>query len=181
MKRIRIISGLAVLLLATVFLQSCITGVELRTRPVDRARISGTYTLFLYGCHYPDQVENAAILVDENSKYPLEIYDLDTSYKVKKGLSAQQALAEADTFVRCSTHSIWLTQVVRIPDDVNGTIGYEMRPLYHPLEFGFSDVMTIGYRLQDGKVRTYIRKVPELERMPGAGDERGLPTGIIRH
>lgn len=181
MSRNRSKSRLPALLLIIGCLSSCMTGIELRARPADRGLISGTYTLYLYGCHYPDQADNAAILVDESGTYPLEIFDLDTSYTVKKGVPAQQALAEADAFVRCGTHSIWLTRVARIPDGGVGTFGYEIRPLYYPYEFGVSDVMTIGYRLQDGKVRVYINKAPELERMPGAGDDHGLPGGKYRN
>ena len=29
--------------------------------------MSGAYTLLLYGCHYPDDIKNVAILVDEKS------------------------------------------------------------------------------------------------------------------
>ena len=174
MSRIKIISKLAVLLLVIDCLSSCMTGVELRARPADRRLISGTYTLYLYGCHYPDQADNVAILVDENGKFPIEIFDLDTSYIVKKGVPAQQALAEADAFVRCSTHGIWQIWVARIPETGIGAIGYEVRPLYQPHEFGVSDIMTIRYRLIDGKVRVYINKAPELERMPGVRDDHGL-------
>ncbi len=39
MKRIRTISRIAVLLPVTVFLQFCITGMELRIRPVERTLI----------------------------------------------------------------------------------------------------------------------------------------------
>jgi hypothetical protein len=145
------------------------TGLQLSTTSADRTRISGTYTLLLYGCHYPDQIENVAILVDENSRYPLEIYDLDTSFKVKKGVPAQQAIAEAEAFVRCSFHSVWQTQVSAIMDERGGSIGYEFRPLYAVTEFGMPDVLLISYSLKDGKVRASIRKSPEMEDRRGDG------------
>jgi hypothetical protein len=152
-----------------VTLQSCMAGTRLNTTSADRARISGTYTLLLYGCHYPDQIENVAILVDENSRYPVEIYDLDTSFKVKKGVPAQQAVSEAEAFVRCSFHSVWQTQVSAIVDERGGSIGYEFRPLYAVTEFGTPDVLLISYSLKDGKVRAYIRKIPGMQNRDGDG------------
>jgi len=169
MKPLKNTVRLAGLLLMIITLQSCVTGVQLRTTSADKTLISGTYTLLLYGCHYPDQVDIVAILVDENSKYPLEIYDIDTSYKVRKGVPAQQALTEADAFVRCSFHTIWQTQVTRIPDDVGGTVGYEVRPLYETTEFGTPDVLMISYSLKNGKIRAYIRKSPQAEDRIGDG------------
>lgn len=161
MKRLR--NGFAVLLLLVLTVQSCVTGMQLRTASADRTRISGTYTLLLYGCNYPDQIANVAILVDENSRYPFEIYDLETSFKVKKGVPAQQAIAEAEAFVRCSFHTVRQTQVSRILDDGGGSLGYEFRPLYAVTEFGMPDVLLINYSLKDGKVRAFIRKNPDRE------------------
>ncbi len=163
----------AALLLMTGMLMSCMTGTQLRTVSADPALISGTYTLLLYGCLYPDQFNNVAILVDENSRYPVEIYDIDSSFRVKKGVSAQQAVTEAAAFARCSFHSVWQTQVSRILDDKGGTIGYEFRPLYIVTEFGAPDVMMISYSLRDGIVRAYIRKIRQVEdRFGGDRDTR---------
>ncbi|MGE5172289.1 MAG: hypothetical protein ACM3MD_00515 [Betaproteobacteria bacterium] len=164
MDRINIQYTGAMLLMLGAILTACVPGKQLITRPADPAEVKGTYTLLLYGCHYPADIKNVAILIDEGSRYPLEIYDLDTSYKVKKGVPAQQALSEADSFVRCSTHRIWQTHLLRIPDDGGGTIGYEIRPLYLPLEFGLPDVLRVSYALKDGMVRAYIRLDPNVEK-----------------
>jgi hypothetical protein len=169
MKGLRNRIRFAALLLMTVTLQSCLTGMQLSTTPADRTRITGTYTLLLYGCHYPDQIENVALLVDENGRYPLEIYDLETSFKVKKGVPAQQAITEAEAFIRCGSYSVWQTQVSAIKDDHGGSIGYEFRPLYAVTEFGMPDVLLISYSLKDGKVRAYIRKIPEMRDRLGEG------------
>lgn len=155
---------MAAFLVIVAALQACVAGKQLVTTGADPRAIAGTYTLLLYGCHYPDDIKNVAVLLDERSRYPLEIYDLDTSYTVKKGVPAQEALKEADSFLRCTTHRIWQMQLRRIPDDSGGTIGYEVRPLYAPYEFGFPDVLMISYSLRNGKVRTYIRLDPNVER-----------------
>ncbi len=143
---------------------ACVPGKQLVSRWADPAEVTGIYTLLLYGCHYSAQLDNVAILVSEESRYPLEIFDIDSSYRVKKGLTAQQALAEADAFIRCSTYGVWRVELRQIPDDIGVTFGYEMRPLYSPLEFGNPDVLLISYALKDGKVRAYIKLDPAVER-----------------
>jgi hypothetical protein len=156
---------LFLILLPALVLQACVAGQRLATSPADPADLKGTYTLLLYGCHYPEDIKNLAILVDEESKYPVEIYDLPTSYQVKKGVPGPQALKEADSFVRCSIRQVSGTQLGRIADGTGGTIGYEVRPLYNPLEFGSMDVLLVSYSLQNGTVRTYVRLHPNVERM----------------
>ena len=150
--------------LLALTLQACAPGRQLATSPADAAELKGTYTLLLYGCHYPEDIKNLAVLVDEGSRYPVEIYDTPTSYQVKKGMPGPQALKEAESFVRCSIRRVSETQLRRITDDAGGTIGYEVRPLYFWLEFGRTDVLLVSYSLQNGTVRTYIRLDPDVER-----------------
>ena len=133
--------GATALAFLAIMLAGCMAGKQLATSAVEPASVTGTYTLLLYGCRYPDDIKNVVILVNEGSKYPFEIYDLDTSYKVKKDVPALQAFSEADSFLRCTFHRIWKTGVRRIFDDAGDTIGYEVRPLYVPYEFGMSDVL----------------------------------------
>ena len=166
------------ILLPALVLQACALGKQLATTSADPADLKGTYTLLLYGCHYPEDIKNLAILVDEGSKYPVEIYDLPTSYQVKKGVPGPQALKEADAFVRCSVRRVSETQLRRITDDVGGTIGYEVRPLYFWLEFGTPDVLLVSYSLQNGTVRTYVRLDPEVEHTqesPGSDHRNSHP------
>ncbi|HUI46362.1 MAG TPA: hypothetical protein VL122_10325 [Nitrospirota bacterium] len=155
MRKIRLFLPCLVVLLATTVV-ACVPSMHLMPSAAEPAEIAGTYTLLLYGCRYPSDVKNAAFFVKEGSKYPLEIFDLDTSYKTIKGLTAQQALAKAEAFLRCSTYLVWQTQLSRIPDDSGGIIGYEMRPLYLAYQLGQADVLYISYFLKRGKVITYI-------------------------
>lgn len=163
MAKVGTIVGGAVLLLALSMSQASAAGKQLKTESAGQAAITGSFTALLYGCRYPDDIENAAILVAEGSKYPLEIYAPDTRYKVKKGLDAQKALAEANAFVKCGVHTVWQTQIRRILDDDGGTVGYEVRPLYFPYDVGAADVLLISYALKDGRVMAYIRLTPEME------------------
>lgn len=170
MKKAKIFGSAAFLILAAA-LAGCMAGTQLYPSAADTAAVEGSYTLMLYGCHYPEDITNLAILVSDSSKYPVEIYDIDTSYKVEKEVPAQQALQRADSFLKCTTHRIWQTVIRRIPDDRGGTIGYEVRPLYFPLEFGQADVLLTSYSLRDGKVKAYIRLDPDVENMlNGSGD-----------
>ena len=163
MTKVRTILVAAALLLALSAPQAFAAGKQLKTESAGQAAITGNYTVLLYGCRYPDDIENAAILVSEGSRYPVEIYAPDTRYKVKKGLDAQKDLAEANEFVRCSVRRVWQTQIRRILDDADGAIGYEVRPLYYPYDVGSADVLLISYALKGGKVRAYIRLTPEME------------------
>jgi hypothetical protein len=161
------------LMLLALLLPACIAGRQLTTGHADRADLQGTYTLMLYGCHYPADIKNVAIMIAEGSRYPLEIYDTPTSYRVKKGVPGPQALKEAESFVRCSVRRVDETQLRRIVDDAGGTIGYEVRPLYSWWEFGMTDVLLVSYSLQEGTVRTYIRLDPDMERsLESVGPDR---------
>lgn len=172
----KVLSAAAFVILAAA-LTSCMTGTHLTTSEADPMAVTGTYTLLLYGCHYPDDAQNVAFLVSDTSKYPLEIFDLDTSYKVKANVPAQQALSEANTFLKCTSYRLWRTQLERIPDDSGGTIGYEVRPLYFPWEFGKSDIMLISYSLRDGAVRVYIKLDGDVERAIEASGGSGRSSG----
>ncbi len=171
-------AGMLFFLILVTFLHACVPRNQLMTSAAGPDDIKGTYSLMLYGCHYPAQINNVAILVAENSKYPVEIYDLDTSYKLKKDVPARQALAEADSFVRCSSYRIWQTQLRRIPDDSGGTIGYEVRPLYLPYEFGMPDVLLVSYSIHNGVVRVSIKVNRDVEReIEGLGGDGGPSKG----
>jgi hypothetical protein len=162
-KIITILSGRVFPLLAMI-LFACVPGYRLMPSAAKPAEMKGTFTLLLYGCNYPSDVKNVAFFVSENSKYPLDIFDIDSSYKVKKGLSAQQAMDAANSFVRCSSYKVWQTQLQLIPDDSGGIVGYELRPLYLPYQLGAVDAMIINYFLKNGKVVTYIKLDPDVER-----------------
>jgi len=155
---------LAIICIAMLALQGCAIGKQLQTQTADPKMITGTYDLILYGCRYPEDYEHVALLISPEAKYTVNLLVLDVSVKVKKGLSAEKALSEADAFVRCGSHTVTETRVHRIPDDSGGTIGYEVLPRYPPTDAGGSDPVLVSYSLKDGKVTVYIRLYPEVER-----------------
>jgi hypothetical protein len=161
----------AVLLIAMSVIQGCAFGTQLQTKTADPKSIGGTYDLILYGCRYPNDYEHAAFLISPEAKYPVSLFVPDTSYKVKKGLQAENALSEADAFVRCGVHTVTETRVHRILDDSGGTIGYEILPRYPATDVSGSDPLLVSYSLKEGKVTVYIRLSPDVERklyMPNA-------------
>jgi hypothetical protein len=173
-----------VLLMAMLVLQGCAFGKQLQTQTADPKIISGTYDLYLYGCRYPEDYEHAAFLISPEAKYPVSLFVLDTSYKVKKGLEAEKALTEAEAFVRCGNHTVSETRVHSIPDDSGGIIGYEILPRYPVTESSGIDPLLVSYSLKDGKIIVYIRLAPEVERSlnqmtaPGGAAPGGGGRGV---
>jgi hypothetical protein len=149
-------------------------GTRLDTETADPKTITGTYDLLLYGCRYSDDLERAAFLIASDKTGMVDLFVPATSYKVKPGLPAEKALAEADAFVRCGNHTVTELRVHRIPDGSNGTIGYEILPRYAYYDDGGTDPLLVSYSLKDGKITVYIRLFPDVERKlnrqsPGGG------------
>lgn len=150
-----------VILFALIF-QSCATGKHLRTEQAADSEVTGNYTLILHGGRYSEDIENVAIFDKEGDPYTFEIFAREDNYTVQKGVPAKEALDTAQKFV--SFHrSVRGTKLNRIIDKDGNTIGYELRPLYNQLEFGFSDVLYTDYSVKDHKVIVYIWLRQELE------------------
>ncbi len=152
-----------ILAAALLILNGCMGGKRLDIRGVDPTDIKGTYSLILYGCRYPSDLENLVILYSEGGAFTFEMYTLKTSYRIKTGLSAEDALKQAGQFLRCST-DYWQTQLSKIVDREGTIAGYELRPLYAPYKYGQMDVLDIHYWLRDSKVTVYIKLDPDIEK-----------------
>ena len=142
----------------------CLLGTQLNTETADPKTITGTYDLLLYGCRYPDDIEHAAFLIAPERAGMVELYVPATSYKVKRGIPADQALAEANTHVRCGVRKVETIRVHRIPDGSGGTLGFEVLPRYSATEVGGMDPLNVSYSLKDGKITVYIRLLPDVEK-----------------
>ena len=152
------------LLLLTAILTSCALGTQLKTETADPKTIQGTYDLFTYGCRYPDDLEHAAFLIALDKSNMVELFVPATSYKIKRGLPADQALSEANTHVRCGVRTVQEIRIHRILDVAGGTIGYEFLPRFVPTDEGGMDPLLVSYSLKEGKVIVYIRLFPDVER-----------------
>jgi hypothetical protein len=148
---------------------------SLKTEEASPSEIKGTFTLILYGGRYSDDLETIAILDLEEDQYNFEPYAPDFDYTVKKGVTAEKALAAAQKFV--SFHaSFWRTQLSKILDEKGNIIGFEVRPLYRPFIYGVSDVLEVNYwPKRAGRVKVNIKLIPTVERLklPGGGDGGG--------
>ncbi len=178
-----LISGLrclkgSAMVLVVLGLYSCIMAApHLKTEPADPSEVKGTFKLMLYGCRYPDDILNVAILDREEDPYTVEIYAPDFDFKVKEGLSADEALREAERFIRCSFF-FERSRISKVLDQAGNRIAYEVRPLYSPIRFGQDDVLDIQYTIGDGKVLVYIKLDPDVEKgLRSEGDGRSDHDG----
>jgi hypothetical protein len=154
-------------------LSACMAGAHLIPAPTSPEDLQGTYTVILYGCRHPADLENMAILVDESTGYPFEVYALPSLYKVKNGLPAPEALAEATTFINCSFYPVWQTVLRKVSDNTGKTMGYELKPLYRPWEIGTGETLLTSYILKDGKVTVYLSPDPTRENQDRIGNHGG--------
>lgn len=155
--RIVIIAGLA------AFLAGCATGQYLKTEEASSSAPSGTYTLFLHGGRYAADLQNVAILDKEGDPYTFEIYAPKFDYKISRGVPARQAAEEAEKFVRLH-YAVRNSQWEKILGPEGSVIGYEVRPLYQPLETGYPDILDITYVIRQNKVTVRISFKPDIER-----------------
>jgi hypothetical protein len=155
-------------------LSGCALGTQLQSVTTDPRTITGTYDLYTYGCRYPDDIEHAAFLITPDKAGMVELYVPATSYKIKRGLPTDQAIAEANTHIRCGVRTVEETRVHRIPDGSGGTLGYEFLPRYPYTDEGGKDPLLVTYsQKEDGKIVIYINLHPNVERLL----YRGSPSG----
>lgn len=152
-------------------LHACVAGMQLLPKSADPGELKGTYALILYGGRHPADLETMAVLVDENSPYLVEVYALESMYKVTKGLSASQALNAGNAFLNQGSYTVRHTVLRGISDNTGRTIGYELKPLYRPGEVRTPETTLSSYILKDGKVTVYITLDPVLERGMAADDD----------
>jgi hypothetical protein len=164
-------------ILVLTLLAGCSFGTRLQTDTALPGEVSGTYRLYLYGCRYPSDVEIMALLVDQTAPYRFDLFVPDDSYRIKENMPGTTALTEADTFIRCSHHTIWMTAFRKITDPAGKTIAFELKPLYFPLDVGAAEVLLTDYSLRNGTVRTYIRLDPVYERKERAFTNKSDSTG----
>lgn len=158
-------------LFAMLVLTSCMTGTRLNTKSTQDAEITGTYDVIFYGCNYFNDPETIVFLDKAGDPYTFEPYAPDFNYRLKKGLTTTEALAEARNFPHCSS-SFRNAQARSIVAPSGEILGYEIRPLYHSFAFGLDDVLSVHYRLKDDKVIISIALDPSVEKMLREGDGR---------
>lgn len=167
---------IAVLVAATTV--ACVQGTPLRTEPEKAPAVKeGSYTMLLYGCSFIDRLDNAVILAPEGGQYHFELFAPSFEYKVRQGVAAAEALRDADKFLQCSRY-YRSSRVRGITDPAGRTIGYEVRPLYSPIDFGRDDVLTITYRLKGDKVAVFVWLDRDIDLMVNGDSESIRHDGI---
>ncbi len=160
-----ILSAMVLFLLAAVGLSALSASAEiLKTEDAVASEVQGTYTLILYGGRYSSDLQTVAILAREGTGYAFEPYAPEFDYRVIQGVPAKEALSAAESFVR-NHPSAYRSQLARILGPGGEVLGYELRPLYFPLDFGVTDVLDVTYWLTDRKVVVRVHLIPSVEMM----------------
>ena len=139
----------------------------------DGKSIQGTFTLILYGANHSNDLETIAILDREGDGYDFEPFAPEFVYRIKKNLPANEALSEAEKFVGWH-HSFRSISLSKITDEKGSLLGYEVRPLYYPLGFGFSDILEVDYFKSGNKIIARIKLMESVEKIISGGDSRGV-------
>ncbi len=157
--------GVALVFLPVLLLcVSCMPGIRLDTQGAPDSEVTGTYTVILYGCNFLDDLETIAFLDREGDQYTFEPFAPDFKFRIKKGVPAKEALAEAKNFLNCNT-SFSHAQLSRIITPDGAILGYEVRPLYKPFRYGLVDVLYTDYRIKGDRVVLKIKLDPSIENM----------------
>lgn len=159
-----------VLIAISIILAGCAPVPYLKTEGASLSEPSGNYTLILFGGRYAADLQNVAILDKEGDPYTFEMYAPAFDYKIRHGVSAKEAIQDAERFVRFH-YAVRNSQWAKILGPDGGVIGYEVRPLYGRLETGYPDILDITYVMSDKKVIVRISFIPEMERAISREDE----------
>ena len=139
----------------------------------DGKSIQGTFTLILYGANHSNDLETIAILDREGDGYDFEPFAPEFVYRIKKNLPANEALSEAEKFVGWH-HSFRSAIISKIRDENGSLLGYEVRPLYYPLDFGSSDILDVTYFKSGNKIIVKIKLIEPVEKILSGSDSRGV-------
>jgi len=141
-----------------VIASGCAGGKALRTQVIqDQGQITGTFTLILCSDMEYDSLETLAFLSLEGSGYTLSPYMASFDCGKTNSVSGQNALQEAISFISSKNPNYEQPEIREIYDQAGKVVGYEVRPLYAPMAYGISDVLSTGYFLMsDGNIRVII-------------------------
>lgn len=164
MQKRRIFRYITVVLLLLV-LHSC-AGTGLRTASIaDNKRITGIFTVILYGTQDYESLNTIAFLDIEGDGYELNPFAPEFNYRVIKNIHDQEAVEKALHFISIQNRYFRNAQTRRILDKGGNTIGYELRPLYRSFGYGLSDVLLVSYSpMERGKVKVSITIDQQVKR-----------------
>jgi hypothetical protein len=154
----KILHLLAILFPVVLLQNGCTSGILLSSRPIaarDTGR--GSYNLILYGGQNPRAADSVAILDRTDDPYTILPYGAAFNYRIIDNLSADEAIKRGRAFISDLT-SYRATEIREIDGPKHTVIGYELRPLFMPLETGrLGDFVDTSYVLQEkNQVRVYV-------------------------
>lgn len=145
--------------IACLLLQGgCMSGTRLSSHSIaalDTDR--GAYDLILYGGQNYRDLSSVAILDRTDDAYTILPYGADFKYHIIENLSAAKAVERGGLLIN-DLHTYKSTQTRAIYGPNNTVIGYELRPMFAPLDTGhFGDIVDTTYVLQaDNLVTVYV-------------------------
>jgi hypothetical protein len=154
---------IAVYVLLLLLMGGCSSERYLRTEVADPGKITGEFTVILYGARYAADMQNVALLDKKGDQYSFGVYAPEFDYKVIKNLEAEDAIAQAERHTSWH-YAYWRTEWRSVQDFEGNTIGFEARPLYSPLDAGYPDIFDISYTIKDYIVTARIRLKPGMEK-----------------
>jgi hypothetical protein len=129
-------------------------GKSLRTVPVEEnPDIMGLFTTIFYGRHYAEEADAVVIMDLEGDEYTFVPKGRIMDFETLKRVTAREALYESEPFFNLHAAYSGISAIRRILSPDGRTIGYEIRPFYHPTYYGKEDVVMPEYRMtKEGKV-----------------------------
>ncbi len=140
--------------LLLIFTFSC-ANYYLRTERIEDIKETGDVSLILYGHTYSTDPETLAVIDPEGDEYTFTPYASEYKYKVIHGLSPAKAIQDANFFVKGHPYASG-SIMKRILNEQGTVIGYEIRPLYHFIHYGLSDILDVSYRIRENKVSFFV-------------------------
>ncbi|MCX8069664.1 MAG: hypothetical protein N2738_04090 [Thermodesulfovibrionales bacterium] len=126
--------------------------------------IQGNFHLLLYGSRHGNDIETIAFLDNSEDDYEIELYTPEFNYKKLKSLDTKEAIDRAKKFV--SWHSSFMNfSISKIITNDGHLIGYEIKPLYFPFEYGVTDVFDNSYWIRGKKAVISIKLLQSVERI----------------
>jgi hypothetical protein len=146
-----------------LFCHETVAAQGLRLEKAYENEINGSFKVLLYGSRHGNDLETIAFLDPLEDGFELELYTPDFNYRVENKMDAKEAIKIAKTFV--GWHSSFKSYSIGKLISTDGRVlGYEVRPLYMPIDYGMSDIFDNSYWLRGNKVVIRIRLHESLER-----------------
>jgi len=118
---------------------------------------TGPVRLILYEGNAPSDPRKLAI-IEVDDAWEITPWGRERLYRVFRAGNAREAADEAVAFLKQHRSAMGTeTRTLFSPD--GGVIGYELRPLYQPIELGQADVLSVVYRAdatEAGKIEVHI-------------------------